>query len=117
LATLAFDVLQHACQVSLRGTTARELSGLRSRLSEREFEDVERHGLAGYLVAGPALERKLITGRHAPGEDACPAGVALVYAATDWARCGRTDPLSEAMLQGLWPSHLPLGRTYLILVV
>ena len=109
LATLAFDVLQHACQVSLEGTTAREISGLRSGLSEREFEDVERHGLAGYLVAGPALERKLTTGRHASGEDPCPAGVAVVYAAANWARCGRTDPLSEAMLRDLWPSHLPPG--------
>ncbi len=109
LATLAFDVLQHACQVPLESTTAREIRGLRSRLSERELEAVECHGLAGYLVAGPALERKLTTGRHAPGEDACPAGVALMYAAIDWARCGRTDLLSEAMLRGLWPSHLPAG--------
>ena len=110
VATLAFDdVLQHGCQVSLEATTAGELGGLRSRLSEGEFEAVGRHGLAGYLVAGPALERKLTTGRHAPGEDACPVGVALVYAATDWARCGRTDPLSEVMLRGLWPSHLPPG--------
>jgi tetratricopeptide (TPR) repeat protein len=109
LATLAFDVLQHARQVSLEVTTARELSGVRSRLSDQEFEDVERHGLAAYLVAGPALERKLTTGRHAPGEDTCPEGVTLVYAATDWARCGRTDPLSEEMLRSLWASHLRLG--------
>ncbi|MBV8541672.1 MAG: hypothetical protein JO364_09355 [Pseudonocardiales bacterium] len=109
LTTIASDVLQHACEIPLEETTADELSGFRSRLSDREFEDVERHGLAAYLVAGPALERKLITGRHAPGEDACREGVAVVYAATDWARCGRTDPLSEEMLRGLWPSHLPAG--------
>jgi tetratricopeptide (TPR) repeat protein len=109
LATLSFDVLQHAREVPLEVTTARELGGLRSRLSERECEDVERHGLAAYLVAGPALERKLITGRHAPGEDACSEGVALVYAAADWAWCGRTDPPSEQVLRGLWPGHLPPG--------
>jgi hypothetical protein len=68
---------------------------------------IDRHGLAAYLVAGPALERKLITGRHAPGQDACPEGVAVVYAATDWARCGRTDPISEQTLRQLWPSAAP----------
>ena len=106
LATIASDVLQHACEVSLAATTAGELSGLRSALPAAEMEAIDRHGLAAYLVAGPALERKLITGRHAPGQDACPEGVAVVYAATDWARCGRTDPISEQTLRRLWPSYL-----------
>ena len=109
LATIASDVLQHACEVSLAATTAGELSGLRSALPAAEMEAIDRHGLAAYLVAGPALERKLITGRHAPGQDACPEGVAVVYAATDWARCGRTDPISEQTLRRLWPSYLKAG--------
>ena len=109
LATLAFDVLQQARQIRLEATTARELGVLRSAVTAQAFDDVERHGLAAYLVAGPALERKLATGRHAPGEDACPEGVALVHAAIDWARCGRTDPISEEVLRNLWPSHLHAG--------
>ncbi len=109
LATLAFDVLQQARQILLEATTTGELRVLRSTLTAQEFDDVARHGLAAYLVAGPALERKLATGRHAPGEDACPQGVALVYAAIDWARCGRTDPIGEQMLCNLWSSYLPAG--------
>ena len=68
-----------------------------------------RHGLAAYLVAGPALQTKLFTARHAPGEPACPEGVAVVYTAVDWARCGRTDPISDATLRQLWSIHLPAG--------
>jgi tetratricopeptide (TPR) repeat protein len=65
--------------------------------------------LAAYLVAAPALERKLSTRRHAPGEPESPEGVAIVYAAVDWARCGRTDPLATETLRDLWPSYLPAG--------
>jgi tetratricopeptide (TPR) repeat protein len=109
LATIAADVLQHAREISLRPTTAGELDPLRARLSDAEFEAVQRHGLAAYLVAGPALERKLITSRHAPGENPCPEGVAVVYTAIDWARCGRTDPISHEILRQLWPTHLAAG--------
>jgi len=109
LTTIAADVLQHAREIPLRPTTAAELSPLRAKLSNAEFEVAQRHGLAAYLVAGPALERKLTTGRHAPGQDPCPEGVAVVYAAVDWARCGRTDPISHETLRQLWPTQLPAG--------
>ncbi len=109
LTTIAADVLQHAREIPLRPTTADELAPLRAKLSDAEFEAVQRHGLAAYLVAAPALERKLTTGRHAPGQDPCPEGVAVVYAAVDWARCGRTDPISHETLHQLWPTHLPAG--------
>jgi hypothetical protein len=35
--------------------------------------------------------------------------VAVVYAAVDWTRCGRTDPISAETLRELWPGYLPLG--------
>jgi tetratricopeptide (TPR) repeat protein len=109
LATIATDVLQHARHISLHSTSTDELAPLRGRLSEAEFETVRRHGLAAYLVAGPALQTKLFTARHAPGEPACPEGVAVVFTAVDWARCGRTDPVSDGTLRQLWSTHLPAG--------
>jgi len=109
LTTIATDVLQHARQISLNSTSTDELAPLRGRLPEAEFETVRRHGLAAYLVAGPALQNKLFTGRHAPGAPACPEGVAVVYTAVDWARCGRTDPISDTTLRQLWSTHLPAG--------
>jgi tetratricopeptide (TPR) repeat protein len=86
-----------------------ELGALRARVSAEQFASLERHGLAAYLVAAPQLERKLATRRHAPGDPACPDGVAVVAAAVDWARCGRTDPIADATLQELWPNYLPAG--------
>ena len=31
----------------------------------------------------------------------------MVYAACDWARCGRTDVLSHDALRALWDAYLP----------
>ena len=109
LTTIATDVLQHARQIPLLPTTTDELAPLRGRLPDTEFDAARRHGLAAYLVAGPALQTKLSTARHEPGEPACPEGVAVVYTAVDWARCGRTDPISDATLRRLWSTHLPAG--------
>ncbi len=109
LATIAADVLAHACEVPMMPSTTGELGELRGRLPDVEVAALERHGLAAYLVAGPALERKLTTARHAPGEPACPEGVAVVYAAADWARCGRTDPIDDETLRRLWSAYLPAG--------
>jgi tetratricopeptide (TPR) repeat protein len=109
LTTIASDVLQHAREITLGATTDRELAALRARLSTGELAAVERHGLAAYLVAGPALERKLSTAVHATGEDPCPEGVAVVHVAVGWARCGRIDPIPEATLRDLWPTYLPAG--------
>ncbi|MGH2371288.1 MAG: hypothetical protein ACRDI2_24190, partial [Chloroflexota bacterium] len=85
LPTIASEVLQRATEVSLDRTTPEELKELRPRLTPREAAALERHGLAAYLVAGPMLERKLNTGRHGAGDPMCPGGVAVVYAAVDWA--------------------------------
>ena len=109
LATIADEVLLSARQIALDATTARELGALRAQVSAEQLASLERHGLAAYLVAGPALERKLFTQRHAPGDDPCPEGVALVHAAVDWARCGRTDPVPDEALRRLWSSYLGPG--------
>lgn len=112
LATIASELQGHAREVTLGATTKSELAPLRSQLDAGDIAALERHGLAAYLVAGPALERKLSTARHAPGDDPCPEGVAVVDAAVDWARCGRTDPIPPDTLQQLWPSFLPDGGTF-----
>ena len=109
VATIAAEVLAHAREVPLAITNAAELGELRDQLDDAQLQGIGRHGLAAFLVAGPALERKLTTGRHAPGERACPEGVAVVYAAADWARCGRTDPIDADTLRRLWPAYLPAG--------
>jgi tetratricopeptide (TPR) repeat protein len=90
-------------------TSAAELGALREQLDDAQMQAIERDGLAAFLVAGPALERKLTTGRHAPGERACREGAALVYVAADWARCGRTDAIDADALRRLWPAYLPAG--------
>ena len=109
LTTLAADVLQHAREIPLHATSSEELNLLRGRLSDADLDEVRRHGLAAYLVAGPALQRKLTSKRHAPGERECPEGAAVVYSAVDWARCGRTDPISDDTLRALWPGFLQAG--------
>ena len=96
--------------MALSATDPRELAGVFEGLGATQRDALERHGLAAYLVAGPALQRKLSTGLHAPGDDLCQVGVALVYAAVDWARCGRTDAVSEETLRALWPNSLVPGE-------
>ena len=109
LATIATEVLAQARELPLTLTTATEIGALGDQLDGAQVRDIKRHGLAAFLVAGPALERKLTTGRHAPGEPVCLEGVAVVYAAADWARCGRTVPIDDDTLRHLWPAHLPAG--------
>jgi tetratricopeptide (TPR) repeat protein len=109
LKTLAADVLQYARQIPLHSTGSKETDSLRGRLSDADLDAVRRHGLAAYLVAGPVLQRKLASKRHALGEPECPEGVAVVRAAVDWARCGRTDPISRDTLRALWPDFFQAG--------
>lgn len=105
LTTIAADVLQHGREITVDRTTAGEVRGLREKLTETEYNALCQYGLAAYLVAGQFLRRKLITGRHSPGDVACPEGVAVVSAAIDWASCGRTDPISDDTLKALWPKY------------
>lgn len=109
LATVAGEVLQHACEIRIPVTSTGELEPLRADLPYAVWDSIEQHGLAAYLVAAPELERKLSTEVHAIGEPRCPEGAAVVYAAIDWALCGRTDPMARDTLRELWPSYLPAG--------
>ena len=68
LKTLAADILQHAREIALHTTSSKEMDSLRGRLSDADLDLMRSHGLAAYLVAGPALQRKLTTKRHALGE-------------------------------------------------
>ena len=118
LATTAAEVMQHALEVPVAATTATEEAGLPdpgaagpggSGVDPEDRAVIRRFGLAAFLVAGPALARKLSTGRHTAGADPCPQGVAVVAGVVDWARCGRTDPIEDAVLRQLWPGYLPAG--------
>jgi tetratricopeptide (TPR) repeat protein len=109
VATVAAGVLAHAREIPLAITSPAELGELGGQLDDAQLQAIGRHGLAAFLVAGRELERKLTTGLHALGERACPEGVALVYAAVDWARCGRTDPIGADTLRRLWPAYLSAG--------
>jgi len=106
LVTIAADVLDHAREIRVAATLPDELEMLRSRLPEEDLSSIEAHGLGAYLVAAPALLRTLTTARHAPGEPECPEGIGVAYAAIDWVRCGRRDPIPETTLRDLWPSYL-----------
>lgn len=109
MAALTDTILQHATEIALEKTNASELAGLPAGLPEYAVTAIEKHGLAAIMVAAPALERKLATRRHAPGEPESPEGAAIVYAAVDWAFCGRLDPLSRRSLRRLWRNYLPPG--------
>lgn len=110
LSVLTETLLQHAKQISLARTDNAELKGLPEDIPSALRKEIERHGLPAVMVSAPALERKLVTGRHAPGEPECLAGVAVVRAAVDWARCGRTDPISTEKLRALWEEYLPASE-------
>jgi len=110
LATVAQEVLQRSHEIPVPVTSPNELQPLRDQVSAGDLKAIEDHGLAAYLVAAPELERKITTALHASGERECPEGVALVRAAVDWARCGRTDALSEEGLRELWQEYLPPGH-------
>jgi len=105
LAVLADSLLQHSAQINLGNTTAAELDQLPRDVSAGSRREIEQHGLAAMMVAAPTLERVLTSKRHGI-EAASPAGAALVSAAIDWARCGRTDPLDDETLGRLGSAYL-----------
>ena len=106
VATLADTVLeQEAQRIALTASSPGELAQLPAGLAPQVREDLRRHGLAAFLVAAPKLEMKLNTARHGPGQRESPQGLAVVYAAVDWARCGRTDPITRETLRDLSRSY------------
>jgi tetratricopeptide (TPR) repeat protein len=111
ISVLTDVLLLHGTQVSLGDTSPSELARLPPDLSVASRHAIEQHGLAATMVAAPSLERKLATRRHAPGEDECPEGAAVVSAVIDWARCGRVEAVTDEVLRSLWPSYLPAGRS------
>jgi tetratricopeptide (TPR) repeat protein len=109
LTELTRTLLQHAREILLDATSSSELARLPLGLSPGVRSEISRHGLAAYLVAAPALERKLTTRRHGPGDRESPEGAAVVHAAVDWSLCGRTDPISPQTLRRLWPTYVGDG--------
>jgi tetratricopeptide (TPR) repeat protein len=107
LATTAGEMLQHALEIPLAATSPSEEANLPDAASDADRAAIRQSGLAAFLVAGPALERKLRTGLHAPGAAPCPAGAVLVDAVVDWTRCGRTDPISDTLLRQVCPATTP----------
>ncbi|MFE9771734.1 tetratricopeptide repeat protein [Streptomyces sp. NPDC005931] len=64
-------------------------------------EDFTARGIGELMVAAPALEQ-----RFDDGAESCPAGWALVKAATDWLRMGMTEAVPEAALRELFDAYL-----------
>lgn len=64
-------------------------------------EDFAARGIGELMVAAPALEQ-----RFDDGAESCPAGWALVKAATDWLRMGMTEPVPETALRELFGPYL-----------
>lgn len=86
--------------------TEREQAAVRADFEDEAAEQIIEHGIGEYLVAAPALARKLEEERARPASGTCPEGAALVWAAIDWARIGMTVPLPAAVLRTLWPAYL-----------
>jgi TPR repeat protein len=104
---LTDTMLQLSAQINLSTTSAAELKQLPSDIPLQAQREIEHHGLPAVMVAAPALERKLMTGRHAAGDHESRQGVAIVRAVIDWARCGRIDPIPLDVLRSLWRTYLP----------
>ncbi len=111
LTVLIDTLLTNGTEIGLGPTSSVELARLDAPLSEADRQALEQHGLAAAMVGARALERKVGTRRHAPSESECPEGEAIVSAAIDWARCGRTDPIPRKALRDLWPRYLQTGAT------
>jgi tetratricopeptide (TPR) repeat protein len=108
LTDLAGLLLSQARLIDMSFTSDAELAQLPAGVPAALRGQIERHGLAAVMVSALALESKLTTQRHF-AERESPEGVAVVRAAIDWARCGRTDPISRDRLQNLWPAYLRSG--------
>lgn len=111
LAFLTQDILSHTQEIHLDVTSSSELERLPETVSAINREMIEGYGLAAAMVAAPALQRKLNTRRHAAGDPESFEGEAIVYAAVDWARCGRTDSIPLDRLRRIWPRYLRRGIT------
>jgi len=67
------------------------------------LDHLDHYGLGEYLAAGPALVDRWRNGQSVEVE---PVGAAIVAAAVDWRRVGRTSPVPPAVLEHLYPVYL-----------
>lgn len=100
LAEPADEMLEHARSITVRETTEAELDLLRPAWPQHA-DLAEERGLGAYLTAATALVDRM----SSPEGAKRPDGVAVVQAAIDWVRCGRTDPLPKEVLREVWPSY------------
>jgi hypothetical protein len=98
-------------EVRLGRTTAEELLPVHKKLSEPELAVAVEHGWAAYLTAAPALAAKMQDQTHPGDAEPSEEGYALVRAAMDWVRCGRTDAAPREVLAELWGNYLPTSTT------
>lgn len=70
---------------------------------------IGKHGIGEYLVAAHELARKLVESSHEPGDEPCPEGVAVVWAAIDWARSGMTGSIPDDLMKELWTHYVRGG--------
>jgi tetratricopeptide (TPR) repeat protein len=86
--------------------TNAEAGRVRDVYASDAAQQIVAHGIGEYLVAAPELARKLDDERHSPGDERCPEGAAIAWAAIDWARSGMTGAIPDALLRELWPLYL-----------
>ncbi|GGX73327.1 tetratricopeptide repeat protein [Streptomyces hiroshimensis] len=104
LGRVARTVLGKAHTVELPSHLAAEDAALARQLYPRE--DFSTRGIGELMVAATALEQ-----RFDDAAESCPAGWALVKAATDWHRMGMTAPVPEAVLSELFDAYLSEARS------
>jgi|GEM_PF-2468074 len=64
-------------------------------------------GIGEFMIVAPKLWSKLVTGRHEPGDEVCPEGQAVTWAAIDWRRSGIVAPISRSGLANLFRDYCP----------
>jgi hypothetical protein len=90
-----------APQVWLPRWTPAELERAAEKVPARVLEAARRYELSAYLGGCRAA-----TDRFRAGESTNPQGHALVRAAADWRRVGRSAPISRQMLVQVLPAYL-----------
>ncbi len=102
LKATGWDVLEwFAPPVWLTGWTQGDLQRAKAVVSPQVLKAASRYGLSVYLGAGPvAIER------FRAGESTCPEGHALVRAAADWRRVGRSSAVPREVLVTVLPAYL-----------
>jgi hypothetical protein len=79
-----------------------ELERAQAVVAPEVLQAATRPGLSAYLAAGPMAIKRLRA-----GESECPEGYALVRAAADWRRVGRSSAIPREVLVAVLPAYLP----------